>query len=303
MTNKDKFLTKYCRIKDENPEIALQLNGRYLHDGYNITEIFPKLMVNINYEGCNSLGFRSDEFLKSHDGKHILFAGCSETFGEGGSLEDVWAKKLYNKINGITKTSGFFNIGVPGFSVSDIIATVIEYIDNYGNPDLIFINFPTLEREVGLLLSDDMKEYGLEIFNNNLKYMWVRFFQHNFKNKKALSGKYFKVINDNPSFLSYHSKLLNIKLLESLCKYNNIKLIWTTWERLFHDLIIETNIPFSDYHPLINFNKQDELIFELIEKNKKYSIRKEDGHYGTAHHEIWSTNLFDKYISLGYNVL
>jgi len=306
MTDKDMtFIEKYCQVKDVNPQIGLQVNGRYFPNKYNITGIFPKLKVN-NYDPeCNSLGFRSDEFKTKHEGLHILFAGCSESFGEGGSLEDSWTKRLYNKINKIDKTSGFFNIAVPGISTCDIIAMILEYIKINGKPDFIFINFPTLEREVGLLLSDDIKNYNSTTQTKELKeleeldHLWVRMFPFNFKEKKSF--KYIKILNDNPSFLTYHPKLLNIKTFEELCHFANINLIWTTWSNRFHYLITDTKIPFNNYCPLIDFNYQDELIFQIIETDKNYTIRKNDGHYGTAHHEIWSRNIFDKYKELRYN--
>lgn len=46
----------------------------------------------------NSLGFRSDEFIKNHNGKHILFAGCSETEGTGGNLESNWPYMVYSEL-------------------------------------------------------------------------------------------------------------------------------------------------------------------------------------------------------------
>ena len=62
----------------------------------------------VNYY-YNTESFRCDEFKKDHDGLHILFAGCSETEGIGGNVEDAWPTMLLNKMK--SKNSGFFNIG------------------------------------------------------------------------------------------------------------------------------------------------------------------------------------------------
>lgn len=96
----------------------------------------------------NSNGFRCDEFTTEHDGLHVLFAGCSITFGDSILLEDVWAHKVYQEISKDEKTSGYFNIGSPGASVASTIQLIIRYIVKYGIPDIIFINFPDEARDL-----------------------------------------------------------------------------------------------------------------------------------------------------------
>ena len=47
----------------------------------------------------NSCGFRTQEFKKySKNSLKILFAGCSNTFGEGLPLEYTWSQLLIQKI-------------------------------------------------------------------------------------------------------------------------------------------------------------------------------------------------------------
>jgi hypothetical protein len=94
----------------------------------------------------NSSGFRSDEFTKEHDGKHILFSGCSETWGDGNYIEDVWAYKVYEEISKNVKTSGFFNLGFPGTSIAHEIFYIFKYINTYGMPDAIFFFMPNATR-------------------------------------------------------------------------------------------------------------------------------------------------------------
>ena len=96
----------------------------------------------------NSSFFRSDEFSKKHDGLHILFAGCSITFGDGMFEEYSWPYLVHQKISQSMKTSGLYNIAFPGANHSDIILQIFKYINEYGNPDLIFINFPDIERQI-----------------------------------------------------------------------------------------------------------------------------------------------------------
>lgn len=105
----------------------------------------------------NSSGLRCDEFTTTHEGDHLLFTGCSVTAGEGLPLEFVWAKKTYDDIASQKKVSGYFNIAAPGMSIMEIIIQTYRYIDLYGNPDCIFINFPDPDREYYYLSSFDVR--------------------------------------------------------------------------------------------------------------------------------------------------
>ena len=109
----------------------------------------------------NSHGLRSDEFTIDHVGKHLLFAGCSITAGEGLPLEFVWAKKVYEEISKTEETSGYFNIAAPGSSITEIMAQIFKYIDLYGNPDALFVNLPDPDREYYYLSSFDVRHSDL----------------------------------------------------------------------------------------------------------------------------------------------
>ena len=100
-----------------------------------------------NFYNLNTHSLRSDEFISSHEGKHILFAGCSVTTGEGLPLEDTWAHKLYTQISNSQKTSGYFNISYPGASILSIINQIYSYVENFGSPDYIFALLPNIVRD------------------------------------------------------------------------------------------------------------------------------------------------------------
>lgn len=107
----------------------------------------------------NSSGLRSDEFTEVHDGKHILFAGCSITFGDGMPLDYIWPKIVYNEIAKTEKVSGYFNVGRPGASNIWIIMQIFKYIELYGMPDVIFINLPDSDREI----ADEHTEHRIQV--------------------------------------------------------------------------------------------------------------------------------------------
>jgi hypothetical protein len=75
----------------------------------------------------NSLGFRSEEFKKVHKGKHILFSGCSNTYGSGLKLNEIWASRVYKNISEKEECSGFFNLSVPGAGINHICFNLFRY--------------------------------------------------------------------------------------------------------------------------------------------------------------------------------
>jgi hypothetical protein len=123
----------------------------------NIRKLFPAYDMKDFYI-LNSDELRSDEFTSEHDGKHVLFAGCSMTAGEGIPEQFLWTRKLYNKLAEEQKLSGYFNVAFPGATIMEVIIQVFKYIGKYGNPELIFINFPDMDREYVKVSSIDIKE-------------------------------------------------------------------------------------------------------------------------------------------------
>lgn len=116
----------------------------------------------------NSYGFRSEEFLSEHDGKHVLFAGCSVTFGDSMFLEDSWAKVLYNKLSETNNLSGYYNIGMPSASISDVANLLGTYIESIAIPDVVFINLPAIVRDGGAGI-----EYLKDIMNSHMETEFV----------------------------------------------------------------------------------------------------------------------------------
>ncbi len=143
-----------------------------------------------NFYNLNSHGLRSDEFISSHEGKHILFAGCSVTTGEGILLKDTWAYKLYTQISNSQQTSGYFNISYPGASILGTIKQIYSYIKNFGSPDCIFALLPNIVRDT--------------------------------PRNKRLAGR--------PDEETYQRVLEECEILEKFCVKNKIKLFISGWE-------------------------------------------------------------------------
>lgn len=95
----------------------------------------------------NSHGLRSDEFSPEHDGLHVVYAGCSFTFGEAMPVSHTWPKRLHNLLSNNIKLSGFYNIGFPGASITQVVNQIIAYSKEFAIPDVLFVNLPDIGRE------------------------------------------------------------------------------------------------------------------------------------------------------------
>jgi hypothetical protein len=155
---------EYLEHLDELGTIADQLGFKRPADKH---EIMPAILSpfnlfhmikNSNANGLdikdvyisNSYGLRSDEFISHIDGddSHVLFAGCSMTFGDGVLLEHLWAHKLYNRLNEDKKLSGYFNIARNGATLAEIFMQTINYVKLFGVPSKIFMLLPENIRDM-----------------------------------------------------------------------------------------------------------------------------------------------------------
>lgn len=100
----------------------------------------------LNYK-MNNVNLRCDDFKSEHEGEHILFAGCSNTYGVGTEYERTWAYEVYSDICKNKKVDGYYNVGTNGATILEIIWQVFAYIQLYGKPDVIFLLLPEVERD------------------------------------------------------------------------------------------------------------------------------------------------------------
>lgn len=229
----------------------------------------------------NSLGYRSDEFTKHHDGEHILFAGCSETEGQGGNLESLWSHMVYKKLSETKKISGFFNLSRGGWGHDLIIANIIQYINTYGKPNKIYILFPNLSRDFEWKGVRDGEEFYNYIGKSPYYYLKnVRLADGTMKPNQGLKEQREQVV-----------KFINlVKLFEEYCTSNNIDLVWSTYsipdgENYKNLNIFKNFIEMSDAQKILSDYK--DLIDEEV-YSKKNLLWKRDGHSGYLYHYWWS---------------
>lgn len=218
----------------------------------------------------NTHGYRSDNFLKNHNGEHILFAGCSQTFGFGLEKQEMWSKLLYDKINKDIACSGYFNLSVSGSGIQFIISNIFKYMKNFGNPNCIFLNLPTQLRFIGFSSKQNSyKKIALQTKDQELQ-------------------KFFCLLN-------YHYYLM----LEQYCNTNNIKLYSVSWH-MGEPKYYNTNDFFSIFKTFIHID-QEKMNKEIIKNehnyNSDYYYYARDGVHDGFGYNIWFANfLYDKYL-------
>jgi len=266
------------------------------------TFIEPELKTNATDDGTviynyNKEKFRSDDFTSTHNGLHILFAGCSETEGVGGNIEDTWSHILYNRIYENKKCSGFFNLARSGWGWSRIISNSLVYFEKYGYPDVFFIMLPNHSRK---FLYDFDTEY--KDFNPKWVY-WQQYpFHYRQKDDHLKSRLDNLFISPKEYFENFTYFLICWKLFVSFCKTNNIKMIFSTWDQMdkknMDNMSAKYQSEIFNNYISVDYNKSLYKYSKLYyEKNevKKDDHTKRDGHAGRIVHHYWAEEFYKKY--------
>lgn len=264
-----------CDLFDDNFDISWQ--QELSKDIKTFTIIPPEIKADPNLIDDKSIvyiynneSFRSDDFITNHNGKHILFAGCSEGEGVGGNIGDAWTYILYKMISKEEKCSGFFNLSRAGWGWSKIILNCLIYFKKYGYPDTLFILLPNHQR--GHYHNSEQ---------NKLVYA-----QKSFRFKRTTHQEY---LEEFVFFLNHW------KTFTELCKLKNIKLIFSTYDQF--DSINLNNGPFENYFEIREGEKIIEFMKTYYNTNikEKHDIRKRDGHAGRIIHLYWANCFYDQY--------
>jgi hypothetical protein len=209
----------------------------------------------------NNDGFRSDNFIDVHTKKHLLFSGCSEGEGIASPLDTMWNKIVYDGLNTNNEYSGFFNVAIDNFGFHKVVFNIINYISKYGKPEEIILLMPDICR---------LNQWDSE--SKNYQQIWAN---PNSLNTEADQEKFMNAIIDFVPFM---------KLFESYCDSNDIKLTWSTWSSL------EGKI-FSIINTFKHFFEIDYSIPTMVDQSNQ--IRR-DGHQGAYYHDLWAQNFLKR---------
>lgn len=235
----------------------------------------------VNPYSSNESGFRSAEFSSGTD---LVFAGCSYTYGSGVPEEAIWGNVVADSL-GLTKS----NISLPGVGADWIVESLFTYFRNFGNPKYIFCLLPP-EFRVSVPVDGKVLTSN-EYSSNQTKVHKLSATWYENQNKKYAKSPFNVEDVITEDFAMYRS-IRSIRMLEQYCKSNNIKLIWTTFEKnSWYKRLMKTEFSFDNFFDL------EEYLFDtkVIEDGKtRYKLNK--GHDGVeldCHAEyvdIWPNN-------------
>jgi hypothetical protein len=260
-----KFLmypTRNFSFNLKNDEIFFEKIPRSKVSEYsNWPEKFKKENECVPLEEINFLGFRSDNFIKTHKGLHILFTGCSETWGYSLLKKEMWSNILYKKIHNKEECSGYFNLSIAGTSILGQVTNMFKYFSEYGNPDIIFFNMPDLTR----FYSYEDRLIDSEYNDESIPVLGLLVYQY-------------------------------YLMLEQYCNSNNIKLYSFSWSKNTENQLSDN---FKKTFYKINEDNLLSFVYEHKKENKsQYAIYARDGlHFGTGFNEYWANFMHKKYLN------
>ena len=232
----------------------------------------------------NNFGYRDSDWNSKAE---ILAIGCSNTYGIGITEEGRWTNILEKKIN-----KKIQNLSIPGGSINELVSKSFEYFKQFGNPEIMLCLFPDPFR-VKLpfkknLINGDFLKYDMNRRDGHSTDLILNtiHFDHNSGNISK-KNKYFKTPYSYeevlPIELPIFFSMQSIHMLEQYCKSNNIKLIWSSWDCNFLDVLnnIKQN-PFNNF-----FSNEDLLINEA--------------HFYKNCHKNYK-NKFEKYFDTGLDI-
>jgi hypothetical protein len=265
--NKDLIDRTFKNLSEKNPQeiganraspFSVYITNQYCKE-YGIS--FEKDLYNLNAQGL-----RSEEFTATHEGRHILFAGCSVAFGEGIPLEYSWAHKVYSEISNTEKTSGYFNVAQTGASSNFIIIQVLKYIEKYGVPDSLFVMLPDAQREHGYSENPELTQ---TLTANLYQLMYDRIVN---KGGDVITCTWDDRINDG-----YMGKDLALetdarKAIPGLYKFDTVK---------------------HKHKHMFDYDKDYQRVGHWIENHILHAM--DDGHPGTAEHDFYYNFMYGVY--------
>jgi hypothetical protein len=225
----------------------------------------------------NSDWFRSENFTKTHDGMHLLFAGCSNSEGIGADIENTWSSMLYEEIANHNKVSGYFNLSQSGAGIDSIVHNITTYINKYGSPDVIFILLPNILRGWGWNVSESRWYY------------------------EQTNPWGYPLDNE---FLLQHRKVFpmwafTMNIFLNYCKDKKINVVWSNWDTWETNNITKIKAFESTYFPMNGIRMQDleEKYSDILDRDDIYEVR--DGHDGYLTQTHWYNQFKEELVKRG----
>ena len=215
----------------------------------------------------NSMSYRSDEFAETRD---IIFAGCSQTWGEGVVYDGIWGNILSKSLD---KKS--YNLGIASKGTQFIVNNTIAFCKKYGNPKVLFCLLPEFTRIEMMSDADFMKGmFTLPNTTGRHQYNIIPNKRNPEKNTKYSKAPH--LAEDMiPSEFLFSINLDYIHMLEMYCELNDIQLFWGTWDP-WQDSYLNKNIDSTDFK---NYVYLDSNKWDMDQSSKKEEFYGDDNTY------------------------
>jgi len=243
----------------------------------------------------NSFGHRSDEFKRiDKDKTNVLFAGCSETFGLGLPLEETWPAITYDLMKSKHPDINFGpyqSLSFIGGSIEKIVNNIFKYCYAFGNPNIIYLLAPDIDRQIGYGFLD----YPSAKQNNEIMFLDIV----NMRNVKIEDIENIKVKQVMSAEATILKAVSVLRMLEIFCISNNIELIWNTWgpEDEFYRMLDFKKFRSDTELSEKMFYKSEENIISLP-KSKYENQARDERHAGHAVQRYYANKMYSWYIEL-----
>ena len=276
-TNFIKEKNKFAQIykKENEYTITDHIHGKKSVDG-------PEIIYRINKDGFRSQHF--ENFNKNK--KNVLIAGCSISLGHGLPENITWHQEMLKQI----KFDEYYNLSSMGASTRLIVKNILTFIRKNGKPEYIFVIFPNFGRD--LQFDRDIDGFTSCVVNKLFvlspkEYMTSSLYTKNYQYE-----------------YSVFTSIDYIRILEDICEYLNIKLIWSTWDtqskyvfnKLKFKYYFNFNYDFSFYGKQTNFK-----ITENINNLPYWEAAKDGDHPGSCWSMSAGKEFYSEFLRRGYD--
>lgn len=133
------FLTLFYEQKLSGPYKldGLTVNKHFTFNGITGYSLVPNISDNKRSIHTDAFGFRKTSRAYDASKKSIIFVGDSTVFGWGVKDEETFVYKL--SIDPVFDRFNVINMGVPSYSLSNIVATIRNVVPKY-NPEIVVIS-------------------------------------------------------------------------------------------------------------------------------------------------------------------
>lgn len=171
----------------------------------------------------NSYGFRGEEFPGQVD---LITGGCSQTVGIGVPEEATWHESLAQRL-GVSHV----NIAAAGWSIPQLVESIMWYIKKYGKPKTIVLLVPDFARGFGVYNKNVLRDPKVgHMHETSGSPVYLSKYDVNAADTYPNISKRPHIPTDifPPEFTVYFSARALASFIE-YCRVGEIELVWGSW--------------------------------------------------------------------------